>query len=370
MGWHGRPSDGASHPYCRLHAVYSPPLLRSATVRKFLVGFELTAEPQRDLTPEGAAARLREMPERHYRDDRRVSASLFSLRARFAQLVSGAASPRVAVAPGRVNLIGEHTDYNDGFVLPMAIESSVRIAFAPRADRVLQDPGGVLRRDPRAVPRRAGPAIDPGLGRVRRGHRLGARSRGPSPRRHRRGHRQRRAGRRRPVVLSRARDGRRPRPVRGGGDRVGSLRDGAARAEGRERLRRRRLRHHGPVRLRGLPRGMRPAPGLPVSRDRGRADSRRGRRGGHGHRRASLPRRQRLQRSPRELRGGGPGASSPRARDSRAPRRGRGAPRPGPRPHGRDRLPARQPHRRREPPPGGDGRRPARGRSRSQPAGS
>jgi UDPglucose--hexose-1-phosphate uridylyltransferase len=68
MGWHGRPSDGASHPSCRLHAVYSPPLLRSATVRKFLVGFELAAEPQRDLTPEAAAARLREMPERHYRD--------------------------------------------------------------------------------------------------------------------------------------------------------------------------------------------------------------------------------------------------------------------------------------------------------------
>jgi galactokinase len=67
-----------------------------------------------------------------------VSASLFPLRARFAQLVSGATSPRVAVAPGRVNLIGEHTDYNDGFVLPMAIESSVRIAFAPRPDRTLR----------------------------------------------------------------------------------------------------------------------------------------------------------------------------------------------------------------------------------------
>jgi UDPglucose--hexose-1-phosphate uridylyltransferase len=53
-----------------LHAVYSPPLLRSATVRKFLVGFELTAEPQRDLTPEAAAARLREMSEHHYRDER------------------------------------------------------------------------------------------------------------------------------------------------------------------------------------------------------------------------------------------------------------------------------------------------------------
>jgi UDPglucose--hexose-1-phosphate uridylyltransferase len=68
MGVHARPSDGQEHPYWRLHAVYFPPLLRSATVRKFLVGFELTGEPQRDLTAEQAATRLREMPERHYRD--------------------------------------------------------------------------------------------------------------------------------------------------------------------------------------------------------------------------------------------------------------------------------------------------------------
>ena len=68
MGWHGRPADAEHHPYLRLHAVYFPPLLRSATVRKFLVGFEMTGEPQRDLTPEQAAARLREMPEVHYRE--------------------------------------------------------------------------------------------------------------------------------------------------------------------------------------------------------------------------------------------------------------------------------------------------------------
>ena len=68
MGWHGRPADGAEHPYVRLHAVYHPPLLRSATVRKFLVGYELTGEPQRDLTPEQAAGRLREMSETHYRE--------------------------------------------------------------------------------------------------------------------------------------------------------------------------------------------------------------------------------------------------------------------------------------------------------------
>ncbi len=61
MGWHGAPTDGADHPHWQLHAHFYPPLLRSATVRKFMVGFELLAEAQRDLTPEGAAARLREL---------------------------------------------------------------------------------------------------------------------------------------------------------------------------------------------------------------------------------------------------------------------------------------------------------------------
>jgi UDPglucose--hexose-1-phosphate uridylyltransferase len=69
MGWHGAPLDGQAHPGCRLHGVYFPPLLRSSTIRKFLVGFELTAEPQRDLTPEAAAARLGEQPERHYTEE-------------------------------------------------------------------------------------------------------------------------------------------------------------------------------------------------------------------------------------------------------------------------------------------------------------
>jgi UDPglucose--hexose-1-phosphate uridylyltransferase len=67
MGWHARPTDGGEHPYWRVHATYHPPLLRSATVRKFAVGYEMAAEPQRDFTPEEAAARLRESPERHYR---------------------------------------------------------------------------------------------------------------------------------------------------------------------------------------------------------------------------------------------------------------------------------------------------------------
>ena len=68
MAWHGASAENADDPALRLHAVYLPPLLRSATVRKFLVGYELTAEPQRDTTPEAAAQRLREQQERHYLD--------------------------------------------------------------------------------------------------------------------------------------------------------------------------------------------------------------------------------------------------------------------------------------------------------------
>lgn len=67
MGWHSAPTDGRQHPHHTLHAHIYPPLLRSATVRKFMVGYELLAQAQRDLTPEAAAARLRELPETHWR---------------------------------------------------------------------------------------------------------------------------------------------------------------------------------------------------------------------------------------------------------------------------------------------------------------
>lgn len=60
MGIHQAPTDGLAHPEWHLHLHFYPPLLRSATVRKFMVGYELLAEPQRDLTPEEAAARLRD----------------------------------------------------------------------------------------------------------------------------------------------------------------------------------------------------------------------------------------------------------------------------------------------------------------------
>jgi UDPglucose--hexose-1-phosphate uridylyltransferase len=66
MGLHQRPA-GAAAPHWHFHAHYYPPLLRSATVRKFMVGFEMLATPQRDITPEAAAARLRALSETHYK---------------------------------------------------------------------------------------------------------------------------------------------------------------------------------------------------------------------------------------------------------------------------------------------------------------
>lgn len=68
MGFHQAPTDGAPHPEWHFHAHFYPPLLRSATVRKFMVGYELLGMPQRDITAEAAAARLRELPAGHYLD--------------------------------------------------------------------------------------------------------------------------------------------------------------------------------------------------------------------------------------------------------------------------------------------------------------
>ena len=67
MGWHGAPNDENDYGYWQLHAHFYPPLLRSATVKKFMVGYEMLGEPQRDLTPEQAAVRLREVSGTHYR---------------------------------------------------------------------------------------------------------------------------------------------------------------------------------------------------------------------------------------------------------------------------------------------------------------
>jgi len=67
MGWHGAPWATGDHGHWQLHAHFYPPLLRSATVKKFMVGYEMLGEAQRDITAEQAAARLREVSEIHYK---------------------------------------------------------------------------------------------------------------------------------------------------------------------------------------------------------------------------------------------------------------------------------------------------------------
>jgi UDPglucose--hexose-1-phosphate uridylyltransferase len=66
MGFHQAPTDDEEHREWHLHAHFYPPLLRSATVRKFMVGYEMLAGPQRDITPEAAAEALRDLPGQHY----------------------------------------------------------------------------------------------------------------------------------------------------------------------------------------------------------------------------------------------------------------------------------------------------------------
>jgi UDPglucose--hexose-1-phosphate uridylyltransferase len=66
MGFHQSPTDGEEHAEWHLHAHFYPPLLRSASVRKFMVGYEMLASPQRDITPEEAAAALRNLDASHY----------------------------------------------------------------------------------------------------------------------------------------------------------------------------------------------------------------------------------------------------------------------------------------------------------------
>jgi UDPglucose--hexose-1-phosphate uridylyltransferase len=61
MGFHQCPTDGREHPEWHFHAHFYPPLLRSATIRKFMVGFEMLGTPQRDISPEAAAERLQSL---------------------------------------------------------------------------------------------------------------------------------------------------------------------------------------------------------------------------------------------------------------------------------------------------------------------
>jgi UDPglucose--hexose-1-phosphate uridylyltransferase len=66
-GVHQSPTDGKDHPEWLLHMHFYPPLLRSANIKKFMVGYEMLANPQRDITPEQSAQRLRELPQNHYK---------------------------------------------------------------------------------------------------------------------------------------------------------------------------------------------------------------------------------------------------------------------------------------------------------------
>jgi UDPglucose--hexose-1-phosphate uridylyltransferase len=75
MGWHGAPLPGTEHSadpsdHWLLHGHCYPPLLRSATVKKFMVGYEMLGEPQRDIPAELAADQLRQLSDQHYLQDR------------------------------------------------------------------------------------------------------------------------------------------------------------------------------------------------------------------------------------------------------------------------------------------------------------
>ncbi|MEM9774846.1 MAG: UDP-glucose--hexose-1-phosphate uridylyltransferase [Chloroflexota bacterium] len=73
MGWHGTPfNSSVDQSHWQLHAHFYPPLLRSATVKKFMVGYEMLGEIQRDLTAEQAAEKLRNLPKRHYLQAKQV----------------------------------------------------------------------------------------------------------------------------------------------------------------------------------------------------------------------------------------------------------------------------------------------------------
>ena len=157
--------------------------------------------------------------------------------------------PALFRAPGRVNLIGEHTDYNDGFVMPAAIEFEARAAAAPRSDtlvRLHSLNNGQSAEFDLATP---APQAPPRLVRLclrRRGDADGGR---PSDRRRR--HRPRILGADRlgPVFLGGHGGGDRPRPPDAGGLDIDPVDAGDNLPEGRERVCRHALRHHGPVHL-------------------------------------------------------------------------------------------------------------------------
>jgi len=76
MGWHGAPTGNLidrNNDHWQLHALYYPPLVRSATIKKFMVGYEMLAMPQRDITPELASSILKALPLTHYTEKSEVA---------------------------------------------------------------------------------------------------------------------------------------------------------------------------------------------------------------------------------------------------------------------------------------------------------
>jgi UDPglucose--hexose-1-phosphate uridylyltransferase len=70
-GLHQAPVNDGDHPEWHFHMHFYPPLLRSATVKKFMVGYEMLANPQRDITPEWAADKLRSLSDVHYKESKK-----------------------------------------------------------------------------------------------------------------------------------------------------------------------------------------------------------------------------------------------------------------------------------------------------------
>jgi len=68
MGWHSAPFINDNTDYWQVHTHFYPPLLRSASIKKFMVGYDMLVETQRDLTLEQAAERLRKLSDVHYKD--------------------------------------------------------------------------------------------------------------------------------------------------------------------------------------------------------------------------------------------------------------------------------------------------------------
>jgi hypothetical protein len=123
MAWYQAPTDGAAHPETQLHAQFLPPY-RTRERLKYLAGTELGAGMfAMDALPEEKAAELQAVaiaPGTHGMTGQALSAAAFFEGRPYMQ----------ASAPGRVNLLGEHTDYNDGFMLPIATPQRTVVSVA------------------------------------------------------------------------------------------------------------------------------------------------------------------------------------------------------------------------------------------------